>query len=425
MQRFWLGTAVSTLLCSAGVASAQSARSAIPVRTLTPAVSTDSGLIKSLGALYVLSDGHVLVLDRWRMTLFDSTLRRYRVLADTAADAPVKLSIHGVGLVPFRRDSSVYVDLKAGTLTVVAPDGTFGRTIAPPVGNDIGRLLRAKGFDPKGRIVYATTRPDRPGASHSSEFDEAGKLTIIVRADTVPILRGDFETRSVDTVAMFYGGVNRMYSVRLANGAGSMLGDVVNPLPQIDDWTLLPDGTIAIVRGQDYHIDWLGMDGKMTSTPKMPFDWKRISSEEKVALINSLKRADSTRRANAPPPGPRPAGAPPEIDFAKLPFMTVEPSELPDYYPPIRFGQVRSDPDGNVWILPSTSTLSQGTTAAGATGASTALVYDVVNRKGVIVERVKLPAGRNLVGLAARGVVVMTYAPAPGVVYVERARIIR
>jgi hypothetical protein len=86
------------------------------------------------------------------------------------------------------------------------------------------------------------------------------------------------------------------------------------------------------------------------------------------------------------------AGAKPQL----LPFVAVEPSEMPDYYPPIRAGTVKADQDGNLWILPTTSTLS-----------ANGLVYDVVNNKGVIIERVKLPPNRRLMAIGKGGVVYM------------------
>jgi hypothetical protein len=401
---------------------AQAKPDAIPVRSLTKAVSTDSGLIRSPSAVRVLHDGHVLVLDvvKRRLTMFDSTLKQAIVLVDTASTSLVKF-VPGVGLAPFIADSSVYVDGSANVITVVAPDGTFGRVMASPRASDVRRIGQARGFDPKGRAVYPSTRSRSTAQPRPLAVND--KL-ITVGPDSAPIMRGDFETRTADTVAMLHIGLNKTVSVALPNGQGSMEVQVVNPLPQIDDWTLLPDGTIAIVRSQDYHIDWVSMDGKLTSTPKMPFDWRRIMPEEKAALIEALRKADSTRRANTPPSPPL-SGAPPGVDFSKIPFTAVDPSELPDYYPPIRAGQMKADPEGNVWILPATSVLSQGEILAGGSATMNPLVFDIVNRNGTIVERVRLPAGRNLAGLGPGGIVIMTYAAAPGLVYVERARVTR
>jgi hypothetical protein len=100
--------------------------------------------------------------------------------------------------------------------------------------------------------------------------------------------------------------------------------------------------------------------------------------------------------------------------------MVVEPKELPDYYPPVRAGQVKADPEGNVWILPSTSSLAKG-----------GLLFDVVNRKGEVFERVQLPANRNLLGFGPDGVLYLSPPPAPFVAgasvetRLERVQVIR
>jgi len=33
-----------------------------------------------------------------------------------------------------------------------------------------------------------------------------------------------------------------------------------------DDWAFLPDGTVAVVRGRDFHLEFYGTDGVKTST---------------------------------------------------------------------------------------------------------------------------------------------------------------
>jgi hypothetical protein len=66
-----------------------------------------------------------------------------------------------------------------------------------------------------------------------------------------------------------------------------------------------------------------------------------------------------------------------------------------------------------VWILPSTS-------AAAGHG----LVYDVVNHRGELVERVRLQQGRILEGFGANGAVYLT-SYAPGGAHLERARLHR
>jgi hypothetical protein len=96
-----------------------------------------------------------------------------------------------------------------------------------------------------------------------------------------------------------------------------------------------------------------------------------------------------------------------------IPFAIVEPDDLPDYYPPIRQGHVFADRDNNVWILPATSTLS-----------GTGLVWDVVNRKGEVFQRVRLPEGRDIAGFGPGGIVYLKYGNGEQVI-LERMRVQR
>lgn len=95
-------------------------------------------------------------------------------------------------------------------------------------------------------------------------------------------------------------------------------------------------------------------------------------------------------------------------------FATVDVADIPDFYPAVQQGQVRPDPDGNVWILPSTSK-----------DAKEGLLYDVVNRSGAIVKRVQLPKGRTLVGFGANHTIYMNNVISPTRAAIEKAEVAR
>jgi len=80
-------------------------------------------------------------------------------------------------------------------------------------------------------------------------------------------------------------------------------------------------------------------------------------------------------------------GMGPNINF-------VSPSELPDYKPPFFANAVRADLDGRIWI----QTIPTRQIAGGP-------VYDVIDRKGALVERVQVPTGRTIVGFGPGGAV--------------------
>ena len=81
-----------------------------------------------------------------------------------------------------------------------------------------------------------------------------------------------------------------------ANGRTEMTS-IINPLPIVDDWAVLSDGTIAVVRGQDYHVDFYTPDGKKSSTAKIAYEWQRLSDEDKVKFVDSTKVAMERNRA--------------------------------------------------------------------------------------------------------------------------------
>src|SRR5688572_21022312 len=58
-----------------------------------------------------------------------------------------------------------------------------------------------------------------------------------------------------------------------------------------DDWAVRPDGSVAFVRGIDYRVDYLHADGTRTSSPKLPFEWQRMTDADRERLVDSVKTA--------------------------------------------------------------------------------------------------------------------------------------
>jgi sugar lactone lactonase YvrE len=87
----------------------------------------------------------------------------------------------------------------------------------------------------------------------------------------------------------------------------------------------------------------------------------------------------------------------------------VSPSDLPDYKPAFTPGSTRADADGNLWIRTSQNIDARP-------------VYDVVNRKGELIDRVQLPSNRVLAGFGANGVVYLAVRDG-ATAHLEKARI--
>jgi hypothetical protein len=403
------------------------------IRQLGPVVAVSK---ESFGAIVFVRPlkGAVLVNDvqNRRLLMSDSTLTSFTVIADTTpATANSYAGRAPFGLIAYRADSSLFVDPMSQSMLVIDPAGKVGRVMAVPRSQDAGMLanpsMGSPAIDASGRLVYRgfpRLQMMRPPTAN-------GAFTPPEMPDTTAIVRVDLTTRQTDTVGFAKIPKMKMDMQRDDNGRVTM-NMVMNPLPIVDEWAVLSDGSIAIVRGRDYHIDWVRPDGTRESSPKIPFEWQRLTDEDKIAFIDSVKAARQRMAATAataaapggvaeksraeggggggaggggggeqriimggpgggggPPGGGPGGGGGPNVSF-------VQPSELPDYKPPFFAGQgsVRADADGHLWVR----TIPTKGVAGGP-------VYDVINTKGELVERVQVPKDRMIVGFGAGGVV--------------------
>jgi hypothetical protein len=387
-------------------------RAAVPVRQLGTREAADTTRLMDVSSVRHLPNGSVIVNDvqRRQLVVYDKSLQQARIIADTSSSSPNPYGLRTANgsLIPYQGDSTLFIDMDSQTFLVIDGTGAFARVMAPVRASDMFLIASgrygASQFDPKGRLLYRGVR--RNADNGFGEFTGMNSRKVTVEPDSAPILRMDFDKRSVDSIAFLK--ISAPKSVMITTGNMMYGRQMVHPLPVSDEWTTLPDGTLAIVRAQDYHVDLIALDGKRVSGPKLPFDWRRITKEDKQAIIDSVKKADAERVAKLPAGPPSQFSIPQTNEF-------VEPSELPDYYPPVRQGQVRADYDGNLWILPSTSKDAK----------DGGLLYDVVNREGALIERVQLPKDRTLVGFGPGGLLYLSWVRAPGKATLERATVVR
>ena len=439
-MRFQSGvTALAGLLGVASSAAAQGSGVQLPpIRQLGAVTATASEKFTlDVRSMRALPDGRVYVNDSFgrRVLLFDADLQKFQIIADSMG-ANGNTYGRGAGLISYRGDSTLFVDPQSLSMLVLDANGKVARVMSVPNAQDVmsfAGVLGAAQTDPQGRLVYRASprfefRGGPPGAA-------GGPPRMPEMPDTAGIFRIDLATRRIDTVGYIKTQALKMSTSQDESGR-IMMTSVTNPLPVVDEWAMLPDGSVALVRGRDYHIDWVNADGSRTSSPKVPFEWQRLSDEDKVAFIDSVKAARERMGSNAPmvatpgggqqtvvqgggpPPGAgmgeqrvmifggppgggdggRARGNAPAGGMTMTPQLKfVEPSELPDYKPVFLNGFVRADLDGNVWVR----TIPTKAIAGGP-------VYDVINRKGELVERVQIPVGRNIVGFGANGAVYLT-----------------
>ncbi len=416
------------------------AQERIPVRSLAPASAVS---VESFGAILsvrAVAGGRVLLSDAGhrRLMMLDSALRVTRVVLDSVAGTPNYYGARGAPLIAYVGDSTVTFDFQAGTLLLIDPNGQVARAMAVPDARAISAMAGSAAWvDPLGRLTYrGVGRSGLGGAGRSPLLVTMDDDGLKSNADSVPLLRANLQERTTDTLAA----LKNFHARRVAIDSSSGMRAIVqysNPLQNGDEWAMLADGTVAIVRGHDYHIDFITRSGEHRSAAKLPFAWKQIEPSEKQRILDSARLRDSTdrlsrtntvaglpTRSTTPPMGTARngrgggAGGGAEVTPGFVPgarSMFVSANELPDYYPPIRSGAVRADLDGNLWILPTTSSASR----------NGELVYDVVNGKGELHERVRVPLGKVIAGFGPRGVVYLMSGSLADGFRLERTRIDR
>jgi hypothetical protein len=398
--------------------------------------------------------------------LLDSAMKLIRVVADTTAATQKAYGTVDGGLVAYRGDSTLFVDPASYSMLVIDPSGDINRVIAAPRPEEVSALLGGArggnaGFDANGLLVYRNAfsfRLPRTQAGTSAAPPQS--------ADTTPIVRFNLATRKEDTAAFTHIATTKLVWTHTETGQ-QRIAPVINPVQLVDDWALLPDGTIAIVR-KNYHVDFISNDGTKSSGPLIPFDWQRLNDSAKVALIDSVKALRSaalTRRGPATTtastdstPRPQPeagfggggggragrgggggaggggggfriargaGGAGGGIDAVTIGGLAgpagaargavqsirfVEPNELPDYEPAFAAGAVHSDAEGKLWVR----IITKDTTASGP-------VYDVIDRTGKLIDCVVTPKGTTVAGFGPDGAVYLGVRDKAGV-HLVRAR---
>jgi hypothetical protein len=439
--------ALALSLTAAGVAGAQAQATStespsttttkITTRQLPAAMATSTDSIGSVAAVRQLPNGNVLVNDqaRRRVIMLDKNMKLVGVVADSTSSTANAYGVRPGGLLAYRGDSTLFVDAASLSMLVIDPNGKIVRTMAAPRPNDVnfltGGIAGNPGFDGKGRLVYRVMdfgfgRGMRP---------EPGKPFVPpTPPDSSALVRFDLATRKLDTAGFFKIAKTNVQMSQDANG-GMRVSVTVNPLPVVDEWAVMSDGTVAFLRGQDYHVDFIDAAGVKTAAEKIPYEWQRMTDDDKQRFLDSSKVAIEKQRAAmaaggaAPGQGrgaidaaanalgggggermmvtmSRPAGGgdgPPNIQIGggpggppggPQPVNMVPISDLPDYKPVFGNGSVKPDMDGHLWVR----TIPTKPTTGGA-------IYDVIDRSGKLVDRVQVPAGTTIAGFGAGGIV--------------------
>src|SRR5262245_34038974 len=129
-----LGMTFLSLQASAQEGPPQSIATKIVVRKLGPSVRTSAVTFGSVQHVRRLSDGRLLVNDpsRRQVLLLDSTLGTATVLIDSAGGRDNSYGMRAGGIIPYRGDSTFFVDPTSSTLLLIDQAGKIAKVMSMP-----------------------------------------------------------------------------------------------------------------------------------------------------------------------------------------------------------------------------------------------------------------------------------------------------
>jgi hypothetical protein len=385
------------------------AQSLPPVRQLGRILAKSATTVRSIASTRELSSGRVLVNDTaaHRVYLFDSPLRSRVAALDSIEGLKNSYGVSPGGMIAYRADSTLFASPSLVSMLLIDPAGRATHLAIGPTPVEMlflaGGPFGTPGFDSRGRLVYRASARDRTtprSAETRSPYPER---------DSAPIVALNLITGKTDKIALFRIPKEVVTITEVADGTFRTTVKKY-PLPTVDDWAVLPNGSLAVIRGRDFHIDWIDQNGKRSSSGRIPFPWRKLTENAKVAFMDSVRFATDTAIAaqeirlherfkgtdNEPP-------EPIEPEY-------VLPNELPDNIPAFEPNSTHTDPDGILWIR----------TTQRVNGRP---VYYLVNQKGAVVDRVQVPSGSTIAGFGRNHTVYLAYTDPTGGVRLERARV--
>jgi hypothetical protein len=320
-----------------------------------------------LNSVRETADGSVLVAD---------PLSQVVLRIDMVAGAADTLGQVGEGpqeykqpdqVFPLPGDSTLLVDIGKLRLTVIDPAGMFHSGMGMASATDAGRMsvIMPRYVDARGRFYYTASGGMGEGPP-----------------DSTLVLRYDRATEAVDTMGWIWRPEPRV------TRSGSSVRMISTQMEGRDDWAVGPEGQFAVVKVDDYRVDWRYPDGRTVAGPPNPVETQRIMDSDKLAFLEERTSSGLIMMVTASPSGPNNM----TMSRGGAAMLGDEP-DLMDYewaedFPPFRPDRSRVSPAGELWVerwLP----------------VSRDPQMDIFDGAGVKLGTVDLPPGRDLIGFGS------------------------
>lgn len=376
------------LVLACGIPGWAAAQDVPLVRLDPPAATFPRGFSRIVG-FWELRNGTVLVTDQ---------LEEAIQLLDFASGRAQALSREGQGpgeygmvgrLLAVNGDTTLMDDAVNGRFLRIFPDGRVDMETVPRTsvgsGGD-GYYVFPRGVDRQGRYFFDLAGIVAAGADYGAK-------------GVSPVFRFDPASGTTDSVAYLrfppmLAGLRR--AGRSGVGPGISLGAVSQAYQPRDDWAVDGDGRVAVVRHDDYHVEWHAPGRPPVNGPSVRHQPVPVGTAEKEAWLRSrgggtmtVSDRQGTRQFRAPQP-------------------RAEDVEWPATLPPFT-GTPRITPEGDLWVQRSLP------------AAVTRPRFDVFDRGGRLVRQIELPEGRRLLGFG-RAALYAIRTDADGLQWLEKFR---
>jgi hypothetical protein len=291
-------------------------------------------------------------------------------------------------IVALPADSSAMWDGRNRRYLLFTPDAKPGRDF---------RLEPPEGLGNRGYGAFAATVPRGMDAKGNIYFQGSPFIPLpgegVAPADTVPVIMFNRARQRPETVAYAYPQKGAAQVKPGPGGRGLNISNGMgNPLVPTDEWTALPDGRVAVARGENYRLDIY--TARKVTTRGTPVAYERIavSPAIKEEILAARRRQFGSASAGPRTGSNGQVNEIPDDVRAKLmaEMMNVEP--WPEFVPPFMRGAVLARTTGGesqVWVLRTKRAESQPT------------IYDVFDTSATIIGRVELPATVRVLGFGS------------------------
>jgi hypothetical protein len=384
-------TAALTAFCFVAISKVATAQGTMPFRDFPRASAELEDPYSLIAAVREFGRGRLVVADG-----VDGEL----TVVNFANGEKSPLGRQGAGPGEYRAPAALF-RLRGDTIWAMDPPQQRFTVFLPDL--KAGTPFRLEMFDNASRTaVMAPFHADESGRFYSSALPIGAAGPNMTLPDSVNIIRFDPRATGERTV---------LSKLRFPTSGSPQMrvdGQVIRytmafpGLVTADSWAVFPDGRVAIVHGANYTVEFIGADGRRSTSRPITYDRVPVTAADREAEMNEAKRmlAEQMKAAQrSMPPG------------MSLDINMTAPETWPTMYPAISPMMILAAPDGRLWVrrnMPARLDREH---------------WDVIDASGNLVARWRLPARTRLVGVGAAGVAYTVRLDEDDLQYLQRIEV--